>query len=131
MRRTTNCTLFAITLTAVCCGGASGRIVCAADSPPAAIPTNITFDLDVQPLLTRYGCNAGACHGKSRGQNGFALSLLGFDPNFDHEAIAREARGRRVFPAAPEESLLLRKATATIPHGGGRRLELGSPFYET
>ena len=91
----------------------------------------VTFERDVEPILTRAGCNAGACHGKSRGQNGFALSLLGFDPDFDHDAIAREARGRRVFPAAPEESLLLRKATAAVPHGGGRRLEPGTPFYET
>src|SRR5439155_12499008 len=76
-------------------------------------------------------CNAGACHGQARGQNGFALSLLGFDPVFDHDAIVKEARGRRVFPAVPEESLLLRKATARVPHGGGPRLEPGSRWYET
>ena len=90
----------------------------------------VTFERDVVPLLTRLGCNAGACHGKSRGQNGFQLSLLGFDPAFDHSAIAKEARGRRVFPAAPEQSLLLRKATAQVPHGGGRKLEVGSPYYQ-
>ena len=94
-------------------------------------PGSVTFERDVEPILTRAGCNAGACHGKARGQNGFALSLLGFDPDFDHDAITREARGRRVFPAAPEESLLLRKASAAVPHGGGKRLEPGSPFYET
>src|SRR5205814_79851 len=105
-------------------GGLHPRLASAADRPP-------TFERDVQPILTRAGCNAGACHGKARGQNGFALSLLGFDPEFDHDAIAREARGRRVFPAAPEQSLLLRKATAVVPHGGGRRLERGGPFYET
>src|SRR5580704_9468870 len=81
----------------------------------------VTFERDVVPLLTRLGCNAGACHGKARGQNGFQLSLLGFDPDFDHSAIAKEARGRRVFPAAPEQSLLLLKATARVPHGGGRK----------
>lgn len=90
-----------------------------------------TFERDVVPLLTRLGCNAGACHGKARGQNGFQLSLLGFDPDFDHAAIALEARGRRVFPAAPEQSLLLLKATARVAHGGGRKLEPGSPYYET
>src|SRR5262249_35276481 len=79
----------------------------------------------------RAGCNAGACHGKARGQNGFALSLLGFDPHFDHDAIVKDARGRRVFPAAPDESLLLRKASARVPHGGGPRLQAGSPAYET
>src|SRR5262249_29417729 len=92
---------------------------------------SVTFERDIVPILTRAGCNAGACHGKARGQNGFALSLLGFDPGFDHVAIVKEARGRRVFPAAPEKSLLLRKASAQIPHGGGPRLEPGSPFYES
>ena len=61
--------------------------------------TSVTFERDVEPILTRAGCNAGACHGKASGQNGFQLSLLGFDPDFDHAAIAREAGGRRVFPA--------------------------------
>ena len=72
-----------------------------------------------------------ACHGKARGQNGFQLSLLGFDPEFDFAAITKEAHGRRVFPAAPENSLLLRKASLALPHGGGQRLPLGSPQYQT
>src|SRR5204862_5309081 len=90
----------------------------------------INFELDVVPILTRAGCNAGACHGKARGQNGFQLSLLGFDADFDYAAITQEARGRRVFPAAPEQSLLLRKPTGQVAHGGGKRLELGSADYE-
>ncbi len=94
-------------------------------------PRPVDFTLDVVPVLTRAGCNAGACHGKARGQNGFQLSLLGFDRAFDYAAIVEEARGRRVFPAAPEHSLLLRKPTGQLPHGGGKRLEVGSPFYET
>ena len=85
----------------------------------------VTFEHDVQPILARFGCNAGACHGKARGQNGFQLSLLGFDPDFDFNAITQEARGRRVFPASPENSLLLRKAVGAMPHGGGRRLQGG------
>lgn len=89
-----------------------------------------SFRLEIIPLLTRQGCNQGACHGKARGQNGFALSLLGFDPQFDYEALTQNARGRRVFPASPENSLLLQKATGQIPHGGGRRLEPGSAAYE-
>jgi Protein of unknown function (DUF1553)/Protein of unknown function (DUF1549) len=93
--------------------------------------TSITFERDIEPILTRAGCNAGACHGKASGQNGFKLSLLGFDPEFDHIAISREAGGRRVLRAIPEKSLLLQKATAELPHGGGRRLEPGGPFYET
>ncbi|MFO0914075.1 MAG: DUF1549 and DUF1553 domain-containing protein [Pirellulales bacterium] len=90
----------------------------------------VTFEHDVQPLLTRFGCNAGACHGKSRGQNGFALSLLGFDSDFDHDALVRSSRGRRLVAAAPERSLLLMKATGQLPHGGGRRFDVASPPYE-
>ena len=100
----------------------------AADVAPAS--RTVTFESDVQPLLTRLGCNSGACHGKSRGQNGFALSLLGFDSDFDYAALVGEARGRRVFPAAPESSLVLRKAAGQVPHGGGKRLEVGSPHFE-
>jgi hypothetical protein len=88
------------------------------------------FANDIQPILTRYGCNAGGCHGKASGQNGFKLSLFGFDADFDHSAIVKEARGRRVFPAAPEKSLLLTKPAGVAPHGGGRRLEVGSEAYQ-
>lgn len=91
----------------------------------------VSFELDVQPVLTAYGCNSGPCHGKQRGQNGFQLSLLGFDSDFDHAAVTREARGRRVFPAAADQSLLLRKATADLPHGGGKRFEVDSDAYRT
>ncbi len=90
----------------------------------------VTFERDIQPILTRTGCNAGACHGKARGQNGFALSLLGFDPVFDFNAIVKEARGRRLFPSDVDNSLLLRKASGTDPHGGGKRLPVGSPGYD-
>jgi hypothetical protein len=98
--------------------------ICSADAAPP------TFERDVEPILTRFGCNAGACHGKARGQNGFALSLLGFDPDFDYAAISAEARGRRIFPANPEYSLLLQKAAGEVPHGGGKKLPKGSPGYE-
>ncbi|WP_422923049.1 DUF1549 domain-containing protein [Singulisphaera sp. PoT] len=90
-----------------------------------------TFERDIVPILTRAGCNAGACHGKARGQNGFALSLLGFDSDFDYAAIVNEARGRRVFPAAPDQSLLILKAEAKLPHGGGRKLEPEGEGVET
>jgi hypothetical protein len=92
---------------------------------------SVSFELDVQPILTARGCNQGACHGKQRGQNGFQLSLLGFDPDFDYAALTMNARGRRVFPAAPERSLLLLKGAARLPHGGGERLEYGGEDYET
>lgn len=89
----------------------------------------ITLERDVEPILTRYGCNAGACHGKARGQNGFQLSLFGFDPDFDIDELVHDARGRRIFPGAPDQSLLLLKATAAVPHGGGPRIEKGSEPY--
>src|SRR5205085_9900221 len=92
-------------------------------------PLPVTLERDVIPVLTRAGCNAGACHGKQRGQGGFQLSLLGFDADFDQAALTREARGRRIFPAVPARSLLLLKPTAEIPHGGGKRLHPGSDAY--
>ncbi|MEM8667854.1 MAG: DUF1549 and DUF1553 domain-containing protein [Planctomycetota bacterium] len=98
---------------------------------PAAAETPVSFELDVLPILTAHGCNMGACHGKQRGQNGFQLSLLAFDPDFDFHSLVRESRGRRLFPASPEESLLLLKATARVPHGGGRKLEVNSEDYRT
>lgn len=113
------------------------------DSATAAEPTEpanggasgggkrISFDLDIQPILGAAGCNTGPCHGKQRGQNGFQLSLLGFDSDFDYNAIVRESRGRRIFPAAAQESLLLQKATARLPHGGGAKIDTNSPLYDT
>lgn len=92
--------------------------------------TPVDFDQDVQAVLTRWGCNQGACHGKQRGQNGFQLSLLGFDSNFDYEALVMEARGRRVFPAAPDQSLLLQKPIGKVPHGGGKLLSEDSDGYQ-
>ena len=89
-------------------------------------PGPVSFSRDIQPLLTKQGCNAGGCHGKAEGRGGFALSLFGFDDAADHAAIVARSRGRRLSPAAPEASLLLRKASAAEPHGGGRRIEPGS-----
>ena len=89
----------------------------------------LSFDLDVQPILSAYGCNSGPCHGKQRGQNGFQLSLLGFDSDFDHASLSQDARGRRLFPSAPAQSLLLRKAVGSDPHGGGKRFDVESDAY--
>ena len=89
----------------------------------------ISFPNEIVPIFTKAGCNAGNCHGKASGQNGFRLSLLGFEPAEDYEHLVKEARGRRLFPAAPERSLFLLKATASLPHGGGQRLEPGSEDY--
>lgn len=104
----------------------------AADKTPLAANSakrKVYFTTDVVPLLTRLNCNSGGCHGKSTGQNGFKISLLGFDPAMDYSAIARETRGRRIFPSDPDRSLLLLKATGLVPHGGGRLLEADSADY--
>ena len=89
----------------------------------------VEFVRDVIPVLTKVGCNAGACHGSFQGRGGFKLSLLGFDPAADYQAIVHDARGRRIFPSAPDESLMLRKPTQRVPHGGGLRLTAETPAY--
>lgn len=91
----------------------------------------VDFQNDIMPILTAGACNSGPCHGKARGQNGFQLSLLGFDANFDYAALSKEARGRRVFLPSPKESLLLMKPAGQSPHGGGIRLAADGPEYET
>jgi hypothetical protein len=95
----------------------------------AEAPRTLNFTNDIVPILTKSGCNSGGCHGKSGGQNGFKLSLLGFEAEEDYEHIVKEARGRRLFPASPEQSLLLTKGTAQLPHGGGKKLEATSEDY--
>ena len=100
------------------------RVVRFDDYPP------VHFSRDVIPILTKAGCNGGGCHGKATGQNGFKLSVFGFDPPGDYEALVRHSRGRRVSAASPDRSLLLLKATARTPHGGGQRLEFASQEYE-
>jgi hypothetical protein len=90
----------------------------------------INFANHVVPVFTKLGCNSGGCHGKSGGQNGFALSLLGFVPELDYASLVKEARGRRVMLAAPDHSLLLLKATGTMAHAGGKRMERDSDEYK-
>ena len=86
----------------------------------------VDFATDIVPILSRAGCNSGGCHGKAGGQNGFQLSLFGFDNDFDYDAIAKEGRGRRIFASSTGRSLLLAKATGASPHGGGSRFGLDS-----
>lgn len=92
----------------------------AAHAPP------VSFVNEVIPALTHTGCNQGACHGAHAGKGGLRLSLLGFDPDADFIALTREGGSRRLVRADPEQSLLLRKPTAAMPHGGGLRLPPGS-----
>lgn len=95
----------------------------------SAQPAPIHFANQIVPIFTKNGCNGGGCHGKAAGQNGFRLSLLGFEPAEDYDHLVKEARGRRLFPAAPERSLLLTKGAAQLPHGGGKRLDPDSDDY--
>ncbi|MBP89599.1 MAG: S-layer protein [Planctomycetaceae bacterium] len=97
--------------------------------PTDAATTQLHFANDIVPIFTKLGCNSGGCHGKSTGRGGFKLSLFGFEPADDFDAISRGSRGRRVFPASPDESLLLKKATMAVPHGGGRRMETTDPEF--
>lgn len=90
-----------------------------------------SFLNDVQPILTRYGCNSGGCHGKLAGQNGFRLSLRAFAADADHKSLVREETARRVNLAEPERSLLLLKPTNKLIHQGGKLLEENSPAYMT
>ena len=89
----------------------------------------INFPNQIVPIFTKLGCNGGGCHGKASGQNGFRLSLLGFEPELDYMTLVKEGRGRRLFPAAPDNSLLLLKGTGQMPHGGGKKLDKDSDEY--
>ncbi|MEY4484133.1 MAG: hypothetical protein RL693_1585 [Verrucomicrobiota bacterium] len=81
-----------------------------------------SFQNEVVPVLMRYGCSTGGCHGASRGKDGFRLSLFGYDPGADHFRLTREFVNRRVNIALPEDSLLLKKGAGAVPHGGGKKL---------
>src|SRR5688572_7708459 len=89
----------------------------------------VSYRREVSALLSRGGCNSGACHGNQNGKNGFKLSLRGEDPDFDHVALTRDTQARRVNTVDPDASLLLAKVTARVPHEGGRRFALESAEF--
>ncbi len=91
----------------------------------------ISFEQDVVPILTRTGCNTGACHGAARGKDGFRISLFGYDPEGDYHRITREIGVRRINLAVPEDSLLLKKSTGVVQHTGGKRFDADSDYYKT
>src|SRR5437867_3484332 len=93
------------------------KVTLKSESCDVSLPIN--FPNQIVPIFTKLGCNSGGCHGKSGGQNGFALSLLGFVPEVDYASLVKEARGRRLMPASPENSLLLLKAAGLVAHAGG------------
>ncbi len=115
--------------------GACERVGFSADenSPAPAVDSSVAkkweFEAHVQPILTRAGCNSGACHGALAGKGGFRLSLRGYDSAADHFAISRQDRGRRIEPVEPGRSLLLAKPSGMLAHKGGLRLEEGSRDY--
>ncbi|MCS6852789.1 MAG: DUF1549 and DUF1553 domain-containing protein [Gemmataceae bacterium] len=97
---------------------------------PAARAEPGPFQHEVMAVLSRAGCNQGVCHGNQNGKNGFKLSLRGEDPEADWRALTRDALGRRIDLSQPANSLLLLKATAAVPHEGGRRFGVGSPEHQ-
>ena len=91
----------------------------------------VTFLRDVAPILNKAGCTSGPCHGAAKGKNGFKLSLRGYDPQFDYEALLYDLAGRRFNRADPARSLMLAKPTQQVAHGGGLRFEKDSDYYKT
>ena len=106
--------------------GSSGEVLAVPGDGPA-VPS---WRRDVMPVFFRAGCNAGTCHGSARGKDGYMLSLFGYDAPGDYRRTVEEMPGRRVNTAVPEESLLLLKATGSVPHTGGKRFEKDSELYK-
>jgi hypothetical protein len=97
----------------------------------AKVKRPVSFLLDVEPTFMRMGCNTGSCHGSARGQDGFMLSLFGYDPEGDYHRLTREIIGRRIDLAVPAKSLLLEKATGEVTHTGGECMTRDSEYYAT
>ncbi len=119
------------------CLVSGGAARAAGADPPAAATLGVApaqaglnFVNDVLPLLTKHGCNSGGCHGRGSGQNGFKLSLFGFDPEADYAALVQEGLGRRISWTAPEESLLLAKPTGQCRMAAACGLSTDSAAYE-
>lgn len=97
----------------------------------ATVVAPVSFKLDVMPIFTKAGCNSGACHGTSRGKDGFHLSLFGFDPDGDYYRLTREQIGRRINLAIPKESLIVQKGLGAVQHTGGVRFTTNSALCKT
>jgi mono/diheme cytochrome c family protein len=100
-------------------------------TPVTPNPKALSFTQDILPVLSKAGCNLGSCHAKSSGQAGFKLSIFAYDPKGDYMELVKDSRGRRVFPALPEDSLLLQKSTVRLQHEGGQRFEPDSASAKT
>jgi hypothetical protein len=110
-------------------GNLSLSAVLFAAAAPAA--DNVTFLRDVAPIINKSGCTQGTCHGAAKGKNGFKLSLRGYDPRYDYEALLYDLSGRRFNRADPGASLMLLKPTMEVAHQGGMRFEKDSDYYRT
>ena len=95
----------------------------------AAVPP-VRFVRDIEPLISKAGCNAGTCHGSAKGKNGFKLSLRGYDPEFDYQALVNDLSGRRFDRVAVDESLMLLKPLAEVPHEGRQAIKPGSRQHQ-
>lgn len=115
-----------VTVTAVVNGQRAQAVVCVQG---ATKPFRWSFANHVLPVLTKAGCNSGACHGAAAGKGGMKLTLRGYDPGADYDTLTRQALARRIDPVEPAHSLALLKATMTLPHGGGMRFKTSSPEY--
>ena len=101
------------------CRSAGSRVDGPGDGDGLKADPPVSFVTDVQPVLSKLGCNAGTCHGRPGRKNGFKLSLRGYDPIFDYRALTDDLEGRRFNRAAPEKSLMLLKPAGAVPHQGG------------
>ncbi|HKE25721.1 MAG TPA: DUF1549 domain-containing protein [Bryobacteraceae bacterium] len=119
-------------------GDGTARITVRARGQSAAVEVRVSnahapftwsFRNQVIPVMTKMGCNQGACHGALAGKNGFKLTLRGYDPEVDYDTLTRQAVGRRVSLADPDASLILMKPSFAIPHGGGKRFAKESLEY--
>jgi hypothetical protein len=117
----------------------TGKLVASLEGKSAEVPVNISglkkpyradFIRDVAPVMAQLGCNAGTCHGAKEGKNGFKLSLRGYDPEADLRSLTDDLACRRVNVASPDDSLMLLKAVAEVPHEGGRRTTVDSRYYQ-
>ena len=105
-------------------------LLAAAGTVGAAEKPKLSFVKDIVPIFTKSGCANSNCHGSIRGQAGFKLSLFGYEPDLDYDAIVKAQDGRRIDHADPAKSLILLKPTFSMPHGGGERFKIGSLEYE-
>ncbi len=103
-------------------------LLLASASVSFAFAEPVTFLRDVAPILNKTSCTSGTCHGAAKGKNGFKLSLRGYDPQFDYEALLYDLSGRRFNRADPARSLMLAKPTQQVPHGGGLRFDETRPI---